>query len=872
MDRIRAWWKRLRAMIRPEAADRELTDEMRFHLEMEVAKNLRAGMSPAAALRAARISFGAAEQFKEEVRASRGVDWLETVARDIRHAARSFSRAPGFSAVAVLTLGVGIGAATTVFGVVDAVVLAPLPYPDPDRLVHVWETNPEGGDFPTSEPNYLDFRDRNRTFSALAAYRPGGGGLTLTGIGEPRLVKVASGTASLFRVLGVDALVGRTFSDAEDVRGGNPVVLLSHGFWQRTFGGDSTLVGRTITLAGTPYTVVGVLPASFRFLPVEAWVPLAPSPTSERDDHWLGMVGRLGPARTVSQAQADLGTIAAANGAIHPVTKGWGVRVAPLEEWVVTRPFRQSSVLLMGAVSMLLLLACANIATLLLARATARQTDLRLRLALGAGAGRLARQQLTESGLLATVGSVLGLALAGGAVALIRGLPARVPRLETVAVNGRVMVFAIVATVVVTLVVGLFPALQAGRTDLHSALKRAGRAGTPAGSTRLREALVVVQVALAVMLLIGGGLMIRSAVRLERTDTGLATDHVWTVPLQLAAVPEEWKVARFFDRVAERIKAIPGVSHAGATIIDPYTGADLRNDVTPEERATEAGATGYLQAAWRIVSPGYFEAAGVPIIKGRDFGDVDRADGVPVAIVSRTLADRLWPGQDPLGRRLYWGGVDGDPRTIIGVVGDIRDVTIGADPPPMVFFSTRQLAWPAMTVVVRANRAVPDLADRIREAIWAEDPSLPIPTIRAMKDSRAGVTAGPRITALTLGIFGGASLLLAGIGLYGVLAFAVVERTREIGLRMALGARPAGVVSAIVRRGVLLALLGIAIGVTAAAALTGLMGSLLYRTERIDPLTYLLAPLTLGMVTLAAAYLPARRATRIDPMAALRSD
>ncbi len=521
---------------------------------------------------------------------------------------------------------------------------------------------------------------------------------------------------------------------------------------------------------------------------------------------------------------------------------------------------------------MLLLLACANIATLLLARATARQTDLRLRLALGAGQGRLARQQLTESGVLAGLGAFLGLALAATAAGLIRRLPLAVPRLDTVAVNGRVVVFTIAATIVVTLAVGLLPALQAAKTDLHSALKRAGRTGSSSGQGRWREALVVAQVALAVVLLIGGGLMIRSAVQLEQTDTGLATDHVWTVPLQLAAVPEEWKMAQFFDRVTERIQAIPGVRHAGATIVDPYSGADLRNDVTPEERAAEAGAAGYLQAAWRIVSPGYFEAAGVPILKGRDFSDDDRRDGVPVVIVSRSLADRLWPGQDPLGRRLFWGGVDGTPRTIIGVAGDIRDVSIGADPPPLMFLSTRQIVWPAMTLVVRSDRPIAGLADRIREAVWAEDPALPVPTIRAMEDSRAAATAGPRVTALVLAAFGVASLLLAGIGLYGVLAFAVVERTREIGLRMALGAKPGRVVTSVVRRGVTLAGLGVGIGVTAAAALTGLMGSLLYRTERIDPLTFAVAPVMLGLVALAAAYLPARRATRIDPMSALRSD
>ena len=875
-DQLKAWWKRLRATVAPKVVDRELTDEVAFHLEMEVEKNVRAGMTPAAARRAARITFGGVERFKEEVRGTRGIGWFEELGRNLRHAGRDLRRSPGFAAVAIATLGLGIGAATSIFSVVDAVVLAPLPFEAPDRLVHIWEVNPEGADFTASEPNYLDFRDRNRTLTALAAYRTGGGGMSLLDDRGPRLLTVANATHSLFPTLGVSAAIGRVFSADEDRPGGpTRVTVLSHQGWQTTFGGDSTIVGRIITLEGQPFTVVGVMPAEFRFLSVDAWVPLAPDPGHDRDDHWLGMVGRLRPGATREAAHADLARIATENGTTYPAIAGWGVRVIGLDEWTVGPTVRQSSVLLMAAVGILLLLACANVANLLLARATARQTDLSLRLALGAGQGRLFRQLLTESGVLAVLGAGVGLVAAWWAVEALRWLPlGLVPRLETVAINGRALGFALGAALVASVGAGLLPALQASRTDLQTSLKQTGRGGSSRGHHRLREALVVGQVSLAVVLLVGGGLMIRSLIQLQRTDTGLETTNVWTVPLQLSAAQydEEWKMARFFNAVAERIEAIPGIRSAGATIVDPYRGTNLVNDVTPEDRAADFPSSGYLSAAWRIVSPGYFESAGVPLLQGRDFGDEDRADGVPVAIISRKLAERLWPDQNPIGRRLFWGGTDGTPRTVIGVAGDIRDVAIDADPPPVMFLSTRQLVWPAMTMVVQASRPMPDIAAQIRAAVWAEDASLPVPIVRPIADSRAAAMVGPRFTAALLSGFAAVSLLLAMIGLYGVLAFAVVERTREIGVRIALGARPAGVVSMLVRRGLVLTVVGLGLGLGLAAILTRLMTGLLYRTAGTDPVTFLLAPLVLGTVAAFAAYLPASRASRVDPVTALRSE
>ncbi len=874
MDLIRGWLKRFRSLLGPTNADRDMTDEMAFHLQMEVEKNLREGMSPAEARRTARLAFGGVERFKEEVRADRGIGWINAIGQDLRHTVRGIRRSPGFAAVAILTLALGIGAASTIFSVVDAVVIAPMPFEDPDRLVSIEEVNPEGSDFSASDPNYLDFRDRNQSLVSLAAFRLDR--LSLTGAGEPRLVRAGAVTHSLFPTLGVGPALGRSFRPDEDQPGAPAkVVVLSFDLWQRAFGGDSAVVGRTIQLKGQEFLVIGVMPAGFRFLNAEAWLPLAPNPSADRDDHWLSMIGRLRPGATAERAQADLVRIATQNGVTYPASKGWSVRVQSLAEWAVSANVRQSALLLFAAVVVLLLMACTNVTNLLLARATARRTELSVRMALGAGQGRLIRQLLTESVVLGGLGALAGLIGVAWALGIIRGLPAGlVPRLDTVVLNGRVLGFATLAALLASLGAGVLPALQASKADVHSTLKQGGRSGSSFGQHRLREGLVIAQVALAVILLVGGGLMIRSLTRLTQVDPGFRTEYAWTVPLQLPTTQyrEEWQVARFYNAVAGRIGLIPGVRSAGSINVTPFSGTNFVNDVTPEERAAEHPSAGYLQAGWRIVSPGYFESAGVQLLKGRDFGDGDIAEGVGVAMISKTLATRLWPGQDPIGKRLFWGGTDGKPRTVIGVVGDIRDVALEAEPAPVLFLTTRQIAWPEMTMVVRTDRAVPNLEDQIRRAVWAEDANLPVPTIRAMAATRAQAIAAPRFTAAILAGFAAAALLLAVVGLYGVLSFAVVERTREIGVRIALGAEPAAVVSMLVGRGLVLTGIGIGIGLIGAIGLTRLMQSLLYQTAGTDPITFVGAALVLIVVALMAGFAPASRAARVDPITALRSE
>jgi putative ABC transport system permease protein len=880
VDRARGWWKRLRGTLRRADAERELNEEFAHHLELEVAENMRRGLSPAQARRAAHVAFGGAERHAERVREVRNFHGLEVLAQDLRHAVRSFGRAPGFTAVLVGTLALGIGGAAAIFSVVDAVVLKPLPYPEPDALVDVQEVNPDGLDFTASEPNYLDFAAQNRSLSALGAYRVDA--VALAG-DAPAQLSALSASRSLADALGVRLLLGRMFTADEDRPGADArVVVLSEPLWRSRFGADPDVVGTALLLEGTRHEVIGVLAAESNLHRADLWQPLAADPGRDRGDHWLSMVGRLAPGVTREQAQADLAGLAARIGAQHPEVAGWGVRVQPLADAVVGPAVRQAGWLLLGAVTFLLLIACANVTNLLLARATSRQTDFSVRIALGAGAGRLTRQLLTESALLAAAGGVLGVLGAYAAVGALRwaaqqpGGPAFVPRIEDVGVDGRMLVFALAVTAVTALLVGLLPARQAASVSVHDALKQGGRAGGSASQRTVRNALVVCQLAVSVLLLIGGGLMMRSMLALDSVDAGFDTEHLWSVRLQPLDTdyPEEWQRARFYNVVSSRIAAVPGVVAAGGTVVDPFTGLNLVNDVTPEERAAETPSSGFMQAAWRVVTPdGYFEAAGIPLLRGRLFTfDSDRFEGEHNVIITQSMAERLWPDADPIGRRLYWGGTSGRTRTVVGVVGDIRDVSLDAPVQPTMFLPSSQLAWYWMVIVVRTAGPVDGVTDAIRAAIHDVDPNMVAPEIRRVSDSRAAVLAQPRLQAWTLGIFAALALALAGIGLYGVLAFSVAQRTREIGVRMALGAGYGNVVQLMIRRGLVLTLMGLAGGLAAAAALSRYIHSLLFDVAPLDPITYAAVAAVMVLVGLLATALPARRAARVDPLVSLRGE
>lgn len=798
---------------------------------------------------------------------------MSELRQDLRYAFRQLRRNPAFTTMALLTLVVGIGATTAIFSVADAVILRPLPYSDPDRLVRIQETTPRGEPFSVSDANYLDFREQSRTFSEMAAYREAP--VALTGDGQPERLAGVAATHTLFDLLGADPLLGRTFSEAEDSHGGGTAVaVLSHGLWQRRFGGDPAAVGRTATLDGQGFTIIGVMPPDFDFAGAEIWLPLAPDPNGDRGDHWLRMIGRLRSGATLAEAHADLSAVASRIGERHPHIAGWGVRLSSYADSVVLPEFRHTVFVLFGAVGFLLLMGCANIANLLFARANARETELGIRAALGAGRGRLARQLLTESIVLAAIGASLGLVAASWAIDVLKLVdPAGVPRLSEVGIDGRAVAFTSAVAVAASLGFGLAPAIRASRVNVRR-LNHGSRQGTSRRHRRIRDVLVVSQFAVALVLLVGAGLMIGSLSRLLRVDPGFSAEQVVAVPLQLpdSEYGEPWRRGVFYEEITARLEELPGVTAVGATVVEPFSGWNLMNDVTPERLVAQTGTSGYLQAAWRSVTPGFFAAMGTSLIAGRVFSAADPYDGPPVVVVTQTLANRLWPSDDAIGKRLYWGGVDGTPRTVIGVVGDYRDVRLDAEPAPVMFLPHSQLPMPGMTLLLRSARNVEALAGPIRDRIWSLDPNLPVPTVRPLEHSLAEATAGPRLRAILLGSFALAALLLAAIGIYGVMAFTVSQRTREIGVRMALGADPGNVWALVLGHGAALAAAGIAIGLAGALGLSRYLESLLFQIDPADPATFIAVPVILCGVALLAAWGPARRAVRVDPMVAIRAD
>ena len=873
VDRLKGARESLRALVRRDAVEREMSDELAFHVEMETEKNVRAGLSEEEARRQALLSFRGVERYKEEVRASRRTRGLEVLGEDVRAALRSIGRAPGLAAVVVLTLGLGIGASTVIFSVVDTAVLRPLPWPDPGSLVLVREVTPRGAPFTVSAPNYLDFRESG-ALEGLAAFRDAQPSLMADG--RPERLKGVAATHTLFPLLGVRAAIGRTYGAEEDTPGGDTrVAVLSHGLWEGRFGGDTAVVGGSITLDGESYRVTGVLPADFSFFDAEIWTPLAPDPAGDRTNHWLDVVGRLPAGVSREAAEARLSRTSESLGEVHPAMRGWGVEVRGMSDWIVGPDFRRASAVLAGAVGLLLLLACANAANLLLARATARDGDMAVRSALGAGRGRLMRQLLTESGVLAMAGAALGTLAAVWTVGLIRGAaPPAIPRVAELTVDLRVLGFAALVALATALLAGIAPALQAARADAGERLRSGGRHGASRGQRRLRDALVVAQVAVAVVLLLGSGLMLRSFVRLQSVDPGFETEGIWAAPLQLPSsrYPGSDQAFFAFRDIVEAIEGVPGVTSVAGNFADPFSGFNTVNDVTPAERAAEFGETGFLQAAWRSVTPGYFETMGVPLLRGRLFTPEDRYGAPPTVIVTRTLAERLWPGQDAVGKRMYWGGTDGEPRTVVGVVGDVQDVALDADPPPLMFLSYRQLGVPMMTMLIRAEGDPASLPDAVRQAVWSVDPELPVPEVVPLTRRRAASMAAPRFNTIVLTAFAAVSLALAAIGIYGLLGFIVARRTREIGLRRALGAGSGNVSGQVIRRALILSSIGVAAGLVAAIALTRTLEELLFRTAGTDPVTFLAVPALFALVTGLAAWIPARRAAAVSPMVALRAE
>lgn len=814
---------------------------------------------------------------------------MSTLLHDLRIAARSLKRTPGFTFVAVLTLALGIGAGTAIFSVVNGVLLRSLPFPEPDALVRVWNVGPEGGRGGTiSYPNVQDLSERNRTLSGLAVYFPAE--LSAWIDGELERIDVAAVSESFFDVLGVRPVLGRLPSPEEWRWEAPPAAVVSHGFWQRRLGGSPEVLGTTIEAEGLLVTVVGVLPPGLGFPEsVDAWFPRPPQPESRTAHNWI-VIGRLASGTPLAAAQTELSAIAARL-ADEYGDDTWmhDVELQPLREAVVGS-VRPALLLLLGASGLLLLIACGNVVNLLLARATARQREAAIRIALGAGRGRLVQYFLAESAVITLAGGALGVLLAAwGVPALLALAPTSLPRMGEVRIDGAVLGFAIAASGAAAMAMGLLAGTRASRGEVREALVAGGRA--PAGTGhRVRAVLVAGQVALTVVLLIGAGLLSRSFLKVVSVDPGFRAENV--VVLHLAHDPAEGEseLARrtlFYDELTERLRAVPGVAEVGVTIRVPLTGTgwggqflivDRQEDVTnfDEWRVFSRNPDRVGQAEFRGASTGYFRALGIPLLRGRLFDERDSPSAPHVAVISESLARERWPDEDPIGKRIQFGNMDGDLRifTIVGIVGDVREASLELEPRPTFYGNIGQRS--AMTssgaiLTLRVQGAPGAVVNAARSTALELDPAISV-QVQGFDEILAASLAGRRFTLLLMGVFALTALLIAAVGLYGVIAYLVAQRAREVGIRIALGAQTTEVTRMVVAQGARLALIGVGIGIAAALALTRFLAGLVFGVGTADPVTFVGIGILLTTVAIAASWVPARRAARVDPAVALRAE
>jgi len=805
---------------------------------------------------------------------------METVLQDLRYAIRASLKKPAFIAIVVLALAIGIGANTAIFSVVNAILLRPLPYKNPDRISMVWMDNRKLAveqDW-HSYPNYVDYRDQSTTFEDIAAFNDRS--FNLTGTGEPVRVIGAWSTANLFPVLGVEPIQGRTFTVEEEEPGKDLVAVISYGLWQRRFGGDPNLVGQPVSLNGVDRTVVGIMPAGFAFplKETDVWVPLAVSPRGKqaRSSFSLKAVGRLKPGVTMQQARADMGAIADHLVEQFPqIMESYGVNLVPLHEQV-TGKVRTALLLLLAVVAFVLLIACANVANLLLARAASREREIAIRTALGASRRRIVRQLLTESLLLAVVGGGLGLLLAlWGLHALVAISPANTPRLDQIGIDGKVLAFTLTVSLLTGVVFGLVPALQASKPDLNESLKEGGR-GSSGGvrGRRIRSLLVVAEIALSLVVLICAGLLIKSFIHLQKFDMGFNPNNLLTMRVQLPGTKyrEPAQLVNFFQQVFQRMENVPGVQSVGAISDIFLSDTPSSTNFTIEGRPLTTGADS-IEVPLDAVTTNYFKVMGIPLLKGRVFDERDRMDSLPVAIINDTFAKRFFEGEDPIGKRYCYGQPDGDKTrwlTIVGIVGDMRRTGFDKAVRPETFLAQDQDPDNALTIVARTTGDPASFADALRSEVWAVDKDQSVFNIKTMDATLVEMTAQRRFNTLLLGIFAAVAMILAAVGIYGVMSYSVTQRLHELGIRIALGASARDVLRLVVGQAMRLALIGIGAGLIAAFLFTHLMASLLYGVSATDPATFLLISSLLTGVSLVASFVPARRAMKVDPMVALR--
>jgi predicted permease len=875
------WLARLaRNLVRGSAADADLAADVRSYVDLLTDEKIAAGMSLDAARRAALLELGGVEAVKEETRVVRAGALLAEVWQDARYTVRAARRDAGFHAVVVLTLALGIGANTAIFSVVNAVLLEPLPYPDPDRLVLAWERNSAIGKERdrAAALNYLEWRTQSTAFEQLGAYRMTGA--VLSGVDHPEALSVVAMTSSAFRVLGVSAAAGRTFTDDEEQRR-DRVVVLGHSLWQRRFAGDAGIVGRSIALGGAAATVVGIMPPAFRFpegIPADLYTPLllGREDLAGRGLHQLSVIGRLGADSTIEEARAELGTIAR-NITLQDPASNPEVTLERAHD-VLVEDVRLGLLTLLGTVGFVLLIASANVANLLLVRGASRRDEIAVRTALGAGGRRLIRQLLTESMLLALLGGAAGVMVAWSLLALlVRYQPPDLVRVDQVALDTPVLLFTLAVAVLTGIIFGVAPALQV----LRPLPPRATRAST-------RSLLLVVEISSSLILLVGAGLMIRSLVNAQNADLGFDGTGVLSAQLSLAPskygpdpsqlrprpadappVPDA-QIAVFFTRLVEELRAVPGVRSAAVVSSLPLNpvGIDYDLPVVVEGRPRPRPGED-PQADFRIATPAYFETMGIPLVSGREFNEFDGPNSTPVVIINETMAKAIFPGEDPLRHRIL---LYGRPRQIVGVVGSVRHGGFSRDFRFEMIVPLRQRQFSSMTLVVRSSLAEAELVSAVRDAVHAIDPEQPLSRVRWIDQFVADSVARPRFTTFLLAAFATLALTLALVGVYSVMSFVVGRRTREIGVRMALGARRSAVVWMVVRQGMGIAVVGVAVGVAGALAGTRLMAGMLFGVTATDPAAFAIAVAALAVTSFGATCVPALRAARVAPATALKVD
>ncbi len=802
--------------------------------------------------------------------------WLADLGQDVRYAIRSLRARPAFSLTAVLVLALGIGAGTAIFSVVDTVLLRPLPFPEPDRLIFVLEKKlPQLPMFSVAPGNFLTWQAQNRSFESMAAWRSSA--FDLTGSGEPERLRGQRITWNLLGLLGVRPVAGRDFRADEDEPGAPPVAILSYELWQGRFGGDAGIIGQRLTLNGVPHTVVGVAPSSMQLLHRETavWVPMAftPGERQQYGSHYMRAIGRLKPGLTFEQADADLDTIARRLEADHPGDdRGWRVLPMRLNEAFVGE-VRPALLMLLGAVGLVLLVACANVANLFVARGVGRQKELAIRAALGAGRARLVRQLLTESVVLALAGGAAGLLLAHW---LLKGLlaivPATLPRAGEIGLSVPAVACALALSVLTPLLFGLFPSLQVSKADLNEALGAGGRAGRGVVRPRVRRALIVTEMALAAILLVGAGLLARTFTRLVQVDPGFVASNAVTASFSLppARYPKDADAYRFYSQLAERVAQLPGVRAAGVTAGMPFSN-DYMTSILIEGRPIVPPAD-RPSVNYYGVSPGFFQAMGIRLVRGRLFTDQDSAEAPRVAVINETLARQFFTGEDPIGKRIRVDMGSDAWCEVVGVVVDTRQYGLRGDVTAQFYQPHAQEPFSGMTLVVRTDADPAAVTPALREAVRAIDPAVPVSQVRTLEDILGQATAPERFSMLLLGAFAASALLLAAIGLYGLLAYSVGQRRMEIGVRMAHGAKPRDVLWMFVREGIGLGLLGAAIGLAAALALARLIASLLFGVRPADPATLSVVFVSLVAAAALASLVPAYRAMRTDVVGALRAE